>query len=295
VINTTDAKGRITRFVYDVDNQCRYQINPRGVVTEYQYNGDGQVIITIIYALPIDLLSGFSLEQVRGSLKPNPNQDHYQFCFFDGQGRLTARSDALGYCTYSLYDGNGNVVSTIRDVTPTSLEALKSGNLPAPTEGARTEYMLYDAANQLRFKWSDNTVTESRYDQGGRLISTTRYAKHIAHHSSKPIDMKLMQQLLEPCDQDRTTCYAYDNLGQLVKEVSSQGVAKSYQYDALGHVISRTAYATMFKLNNQYDISTLTFTTDVKDRINHYLYDTAGREIYRISGEGRVIERRMTQ
>lgn len=290
---TTDPKGYINRFVYDGDNQCRYQINPRGVVTEYQFHNSGLPKVTVVYAQPITLLSTYTIDEIKNNLKTDDSKDQYQFTTYDGEGRLIRQFDAMGYCTNYEYDGNGNLKYKRSYALPVSLKDLKQGDISAPLEGDyREEYLIYDANNQLRFHWNARAIVESRYDLAGHLTSSTRYANNAGDMPSGPVDLEQMQLLISASDRDRTTYYAYDNLGQLIKELSPQGAAKSYEYDSLGQVISTTQYASFFQYDEGYDLNQVEFISQNKDRTTRFIFDAAGRELYRISGEGRVIERR---
>ncbi len=73
----------------------------------------------------------------------------------------------------------------------------------------------------------------------------------------------------------------------MVVEKSAQGVVKSFNYDKLGHIVSSTVYAT-----RSQTIDNLELLKSSNDRTNHFIYDNAGRERYRLSSKGRIIERR---
>ena len=286
-----DANGNATHYLFDVDNQCVYQINARGVVTEYLYNEEGLVTRAVTYAKAISLTAELTMKQLPSLLTPNVH-DQYKFYQYDDSNRLTHSYDALGYCTRYTYDANNNVLSTIHYAVAVSLTELQQGNRPEPSAaGSRTEYMFYDGANQLRYKLVNNTVVETRYNKSGQVLSTTSYASKISlQTTAQSLSLEALSKLLKPSPQDRTVCYAYNALGLLIKELSPSGAATAYSYDALGNISSTTQYATFFNYSG-YDISTLTFTAHAKDRSKHSLYDAAGRELYRISSEGRIIER----
>ncbi|PJD92646.1 MAG: hypothetical protein CK426_01150 [Legionella sp.] len=290
LVVSTDANGHSTHYAYDVDNQCRYEVSPRQVVTEYVYNDKGLVKHKTVYAKAIELLSGFDEQSVKAALRADEQHDQHQFFFYDRHQRITEYFDALGYCTFYRYDKNGNLLSKTQAAQAVSIEALKRGAHPMPDSlDERIEYYLYDEANQLRFQWSKGVVTEFGYNSLGQLISKTHYAQQM-FFNREPCTITDLKSLLERSSQDRTTRYAYNSLGYMDKELSAEGVAKSYTYDALGQLIASTHHA-LLCAEAPADLQTVEFKKQANDRSVRFVYNAAGQERFRISSEGRVIER----
>ncbi|CEG56767.1 conserved protein of unknown function [RHS_repeat] [Legionella fallonii LLAP-10] len=295
LITQIDANQHSTHFIYDVNNRCRYQINPRGIVTEHVYDINGNEIQTIIYAKPIIPLSHYDEQSVRSILQDDPTHDHYQFRTFNLLGQLTAVYDALGYPTTYRYDGNGNLILVRQYAHTVSLEKLKKGERDLPsTEGAREQWFVYDGLNKLRFQWgNDKRVKESLYDKSGQLVRTTQYAIPIHLSNTRDWAVEDVVNALKTNPQlDQTTRYGYDKAGRMTLELSAEGIAKSYEYDQLGHMIASTVYATRTVFHDAGVLDVQHLVKSVHDRTNHFVYDTAGQELYRISSEGRVLERR---
>ncbi|KTD42347.1 DUF6531 domain-containing protein [Legionella quateirensis] len=287
----TDANNHRTHYIYDVLNRCQYQINAQGVVTEHLYDANGNELQTVTYAQTVPQLLEYNEASLKAVLKKDAQHDHYQFRLFNTNGKVLAAYDGLGYVTTYDYDGNGNLIHTRQYASAVSLDDLIKGSrtLP-PKDGARDTHYVYDGLNQLRFTCSnDGYVMESRYDKNGQLISNTKYFEQLIMGANGNYTLDNVIQKLNPDSQrDQTTRYIYDNAGRLTAELSAEGIAKSYQYDNLGHVISSTTHATRAAFSN----GGLNLITSTNDRTNHFVYDTAGREVYRISSEGRVLERR---
>ncbi|MBL7481322.1 transglycosylase SLT domain-containing protein [Legionella bononiensis] len=286
-----DANHHSTHYIYDALNRCRYQIDARGVVTEHIYDINGNEIETVTYAQSIPQLSHYDEASLKSILKEDAQHDHYQFRLFNTNGQVLAAYDGLGYVTTYDYDGNGNLIHTRQYASAVSLDELKNGNSPeSPKDVGRETHYVYDGLNQLRFTCTnDGYVTESRYDKNGQLVSNTKYFERLSLGANGHYTLDNVIQKLEPNPQrDQTTRYTYDNAGRLTAELSAEGIAKSYQYDNLGQVISSTVHATRTKFIN----GELNLITSANDRTNHFVYDAAGREVYRISSEGRVLERR---
>lgn len=296
LICQTDANHHSTHYVYDIENRCHYQIDSRGVVTEHVYNMYGEETQTIIYAKHISLLLDYTEASLKSALKKDSALDQYQIRVFDNGGKIIRTFNSLGYATEYTYDNNGNVISVIKYAVPVSLDDLKRGKTlpPSSNTGARHTYFAYDNLNQLRFQSNDHGyLTESRYDSSGQLQVRVNYAKPVSMADKKHYSLDYFKENLIPDSKhDKTTHYTYDQAGRLSIEISPQGAIKSYQYNGLNQMISCTRYASLAnaKVLTNMDLSSLTKSTN--DRTNYFVYDAAGREQYRISSEGQVVERR---
>lgn len=267
LITKTDANQHSTHFIYNAYNQCRYQIDARNVLTEYRYDKNGNEIERIKYAHKLPDLDHYDEARIKEALIEDSAKDQHQSREFDEQGRLIKSHDALKSLTSYTYDANGNVLSIQTDT--------------------RTQHFTYDALNRLRYKCdSSGCITESNYDENGQVISTTLYATKIKLELYTEENIK--NNLIKNSEQDQIIHYAYDELGRLSTEISPQGVVKSYQYDNLDNLIASTQYATRIQFT---DFSQLKLIATKNDRTITYKYDAAGRERYRVSSEGQILER----
>lgn len=287
----TDARGNSTYSVYDVNNQCRYQINALGVVTEHVYSLNGDEIQTIKYARPINLPATLT-EQAIASLLVKDSKDQYTFRIWDGSGRVQYLTDALGYTTYYEYDANDNVIKISKYAVAASLSDLKAGKqVEFDKSGMRCEYFAYDGLNQLRFHCNSlGEVIESRYDAHGQVIAEILYAEPVPLIDTIR-DLAFFQQHCQSNAYNKITRYAYDQAGRLAAELSPRGVARAYVYNELNQVISCTRYASLLKLHAEELLTLDLLHSSKHDRSNYFIYDAAGRECYRISAEGQVVER----
>ncbi|WP_428413399.1 hypothetical protein, partial [Legionella sp.] len=286
-----DARGNSTYYVYDVTNQCRYQINARGVVTEHIYNVNGCESQTITYAKPVKSGEHYSESSLRMLLVKDA-KDQHTCRIWDAAGRLEQLFDALGYATLYEYDKNDRIVRVTKCAVAVSIEDLKAGN-PVKLDRTRVrhEYFAYDGLNQLRFQCNGKYVTESQYDADGQVIARIQYIMPIALSEGSKVNLDYFQKNCTSASQNKITRYAYDQAGRMIVELSPQGVAKSYTYNALNQVISCTRYATLITGENATRLTLDSLAHSTQDRTNYFLYDAAGRERYRISAEGRVVER----
>lgn len=291
LIAQTDANQNSTHFIYDVNNRCRYTINARGVVTEHFYDIDGYEIQTITYANRISPLKAYTEEALKKQLVQDNVRDQYQFRNFNAEGQLLAFYDALGHaCTYE-YDKNGNVIKKTHYSNPVSLDDLKKGNKPHLGEDARISYFAYDKLNRLRFQCGNESyVTETRYDASGQISHTIQYAQRFSLNTNSTYTLEDFQRGINSSQDNKITRYTYDQASRLVLEISPRGVAKSYQYNELDQVISCTRYATLVP-QSLSPIELNQLQQSEEDRTQSFIYDKAGREIYRISPEGQIVER----
>ena len=104
---------------------------------------------------------------------------------------------------------------------------------------------------------------------------------------------KIQAKIQANINKDESTQYAYDMGGRLQKKANPSGVIIAYQYDEAGSVIATTQYAT--KLTAQQlatDQWSMQIKNSTNDRMTRAVYDAAGREVYRISATGKILERR---
>lgn len=294
LISETDANNNTRHFLYDGKNQCRFQIDARGTVTEHIYDANGHEEKTIAYANRIPALDKYTEANLRLVLKPSEN-DQYQFRLYDFAGRVTVYFDALGYATTYAYDGNGNLVHMTRFANPQSLDMLKAGNLVLPKskkERDRHQYFAYNGLNQLIYQLDEkNYLTQFSYNSSGQLIAKARFAQCLALEG-KVVSSEVIRANIKSSSTDQYTLYAYDTAGRLSHELSANGIARAYFYDGAGNIIANLQYAVPLEHSTLRDDWQNQILTSGQDRLTRFVYDAAGREVYRVSAEGRVLERR---
>ncbi|CDZ78026.1 Cell wall-associated polypeptide CWBP200 [Legionella massiliensis] len=292
LISQTDAKNQTSYFIYDAKNQCRYQIDARGVVTEHLFNMKGNEIQKVVYANRLALTRDYTLAELASQVQAS-DQDHYEFRTFDSLGRLSLSFDSMGYATSYTYDANSNLLEIVRSAQALPLAELKAGSMRFPKGGLRTQRFAYDGLNRLVYQVDEaNGITQFDYDSSGQVIAKTRYAigLSLAGNSYTLEDLKRAIQY-SPA-KDEYTAYAYDQAGRLSYKASADGAVSSYSYDGLGNLISSRAYATRLEPASlkQANWQSLLSPND-QDRMTRFFFDIAGREVYRVSPEGRILER----
>ena len=295
MIGMTDPNGHSIHYVYDANNRRTYTIDSRGVVTFHKFDFNDNEEKTITYANRLSGLDNYDEASVINALKPDSKRDQYHFYRYDLNNRVIFSFDALGYATHYTYDANGNLTAKTQYADPCSLEKLKQGDYtwPALTLAARVTHFAYDGLNQERYRVDANgQTTASYYDAAGQLIRQTRFHTLLqAGNTNYTIDI-IEENLKTDTKYDQTTHYAYDLAGRVLANISGSGAITTYQYDASGHVIARRQHENTLDYalrNTENWFEKITYSR--ADRITRSVFDAAGRESYRISPTGHVVER----
>jgi YD repeat-containing protein len=228
---------------------------------------------------------------------------------YDGMGRLTASTDALGRVTSFIYNDAAGTVTTVfgsgartrveyRDsqgrVIQVQESVLESGGSPSSrvsknyydslgrlrasedASGGRN-YYFYDAAGRLETE-VDATGAVTRYerDSAGRLLSSRAYAQRV-NTSTWIAGGAFVGALILPAQTatDRVTQSIYDGAGRLKETVDGEGTRTVLTYDGAGRLVRSEAISA---LNSQ----------DVR-RTRHF-YDDAGRLIGTLDAENYLTE-----
>lgn len=292
---------QVTRFVYDDCDRLRFTFDVTGSVTENRYDWLGNVVESTRFAqrpAPVT----FTENDVAAAVAPLRNDVENQVNRFayDVEKRLRFTVDTQGSVTESVFDANSNLLATTRFGVRPSLAAYDEGTIaaavaPLQTDPAnRTARFAYDALNRLRFSVDSlGSVSERIYNALGQVMSTVRFAVRpaLAAYSESAIDAAVSPERAHASN--RIEHHVYDALGRArfnVVRVSVVAGEPKYQvtaqdFDALGQVIVSNAYATPAALNaiNESEIITAVGNGDLsRDRVSRFVYDLAGRQIYRL-------------
>jgi len=195
----TEATGDVTTYSYDNAGRLIQEARPgfNGVTptVRYQYNGLGQLTVT---------------RQGDASLSGN---DRISTNLYDGAGRLTGVSDALGQTRSYYYDAAGRKVGEYYTRELGNGGSLGAGTLV--TEGISYQYDL--AGNVVRQaintiaggSWSEVSSTQSAYDAFGAI-------------TARGTNGGWQEQ------------FRYDTAGHLVASNAGDGVWRIHAYDKAG-------------------------------------------------------------
>ncbi|MEJ1964198.1 MAG: LysM peptidoglycan-binding domain-containing protein [Gammaproteobacteria bacterium] len=314
-----DANGSVTSFDYDAVNrlltrtedadglalQTHYQYDdmgrvtdvtdPRGILTRTGYDQDGRVESVTVDPDGTDRSktsyvydpSGRVIRVIEGDGSSNPRRVEY---VYDALGRRIEEivdPAGLDISTKYRYDDNGNLVRKI------------------DAEDNSTWY-VYDAIDRLHYTIDAlGGVTENKYDNEGRLLSTRRYATAMTPPAS---DVDRVADTMNPpvskTSSDRFEQHIYDHDGRevyvvrevyLVLEIDTPAAPAEQVteklYDNNGNVISTRVVAAPVPVGTYLTVEQMYSVLRVSggDHFQSTLRDVRGRVIATSDGVGDVV------
>ncbi|OQS19898.1 hypothetical protein B0T37_22020, partial [Chromobacterium violaceum] len=289
-VKRIDANGAIAYLVYDGLGRKVGQVDNEGGVTEWRYNGNGQVTATIRYANRAKLapLAGDPATLQLAELRPaaDPANDRVDYRLYDSLGRLIQTIDAEGGVTRNQYDAADRLSVSTRYANRLSAERLaalatQSGELnpddaanqpAADPANDRTSRAFYDADGVLLGQLDgEGYLTETRYDGAGHAVETIRYAQRAKAGDT----LSAVRPAADAADQ--RTRALYDGEGRVVGRVDAEGYLDETVYDSQGRVSQTIRYAN--RANAGDSLAQLRPAADRNDRKILRQYDGADRLI----------------
>ena len=311
--------GRRTQYVYaDASSQrVAYVVGPQGEVTRYEYNGlqqlerqtrytgarfaGGEATLAALgawvagpQALTLDRQVSSYAYDLRGQVKEVRTyaqsrlssgavvneQVTPSYTVYDAFGRLLSRLDANGNGVSYGYDGLDRVV--------TQTDADKVLSL--------TTYDDVQRKNRVRLK--NGQVNVQSFDQRGLLVSSEVLG------GASQTSVGLTRYFYDAAGRLRQTMDAagvpsyklYDASGCKSAEIAANGQLTEFVYDGAGRLLQSIAYAQLLSANKLATVGSATVadlrpTADaLKDRVETYYYDAAGRQIGHQDAEGYLTE-----
>src|SRR6218665_2013406 len=154
---------------------------------------------------------------------------------YDGQGRLTQVTNALGHIT-QLYDfdshGNPQTVVDANNVT-TSLAYTPQGWLASTSTAGSTTSFEHDAIGQItKVTRGDGSWLEYTWDGARRLTRITNNLGESVEYDYDAMGNRTAQRLKDASStltQQQT--WVYDELGRLLRSIGAAGQTARYGYD----------------------------------------------------------------
>jgi len=254
--------------IYDKHNQLHYQIDDKGGVIEYAYDGQGRIITKTAYAnrLPGKLRPG---DLSMPPIKKDSAHDRCERFFYDNQGNLIGKVNGEGYATQYRYNHCNQLVETRHFDNPIGQGQSWDEIKPSPSRKDIATFCFYDETGlKIADINGDGYLSEYVYNDSGQRIETIAYAKK----AKAPIDAdQALAQLRPNADKnDYKTTYDYDDLGRLSEEKNNQGLVVSYRYNEQGQITAKTR----------------TDACNQQSRQLLYRYDAMGRIIARLDEIG---------
>jgi YD repeat-containing protein len=306
----TSSSDVWTWNVYDNDQRLVETIDGDGDATVYAYDSDSNLISTTSYAKVIAAatITGFKTTPPTTVTKPtaSPGQDDITRSFFNNEGQVIATLNGNGYLTQNTYDDSGELIATLASANQASSSLWATGTLAqlqasvgTSSDDIATNY-IYDDQGNLRYTLNANlNPTEFDYNNAGQLVTTIQYAGSITAPSTYTV--AVMQSAITTAGlstnaNNRKSWAVYDTAtGNLDYSVDAMGDVTQYRYDAQGHVIKQTQFATLDAVTSlptqaAMDSWASTNGSNTLNRVTRSIYSVAGQLVYTVDGDGYVTQ-----
>ncbi|SFC97263.1 RHS repeat protein, partial [Collimonas sp. OK412] len=269
---TASDADRASRSFYDNDGLLRATLDAEGYLTEQRYDSAGHVGSRVGYATQVDasLRAAGTLAQL---LPAASTGDIVTQLLLNGKGQIAGEIDGEGYLTEKVYDGNGNVVKTVRYANKVTAAVAANTTVadvrPAASADDHVTATDYDALNRIKQQTNaEGTVTQYMYDNAGNLSQTIRAAG---------------------TSDVRAISARYDIQGRLTGELSAEGNAQLTGNQTQAQI---DAIWTSYGLTHTYDAAgRRTSTTDQNGNKTLFFYDVDNRLTQTVNALGEVSEK----
>ena len=311
----------ITNYTYTSQNLVDTAIDPLGRVTDYDYDGSGN-LTRIAFAVDTsdEAVQQFEYDAIgnqTASIDENGHRTEYQYDAlnrlvrvtfavgtsdqasqqfeYDGDGNRTAFVDENGNRTEYEYDLMGRLIRTTSpdpdgggplEAPVMSYEYDFNGNQSAVVDalGRRTEYRYDERSRLIETILPDGSRESARYDFDNNLISSID-----ANGNRTNMVYDARSRLIREVDPlGNTTVYEYDGTNQLIATVDRNQNRTELEYDELKRQVKRTD-ALGGTVETTYDaVGNVIKEQDELGRETEYSYDARNRHISSLDAESGV-------
>ncbi|MDR6411297.1 LysM peptidoglycan-binding domain-containing protein [Paraburkholderia terricola] len=247
VVNTAPG-NRTTDWFYDGANRLRFTVDSEDHVTENRYDATGRLAATVRYALAYPNAHDASAARFVAGIVQGaaPGTTAVTGFGYDGAGRLTSLTNALGVVTRYELDALGHAINTSvaeglpeQSVTHAVYDA--AGNLVEQTRAhgtpiAATTRFSYDGMGRVTQQVDPRGVELAEQDTAWALAQRKLLGYVDANGNGQRASALTADQkagLLA----SYTTTHAYDAQGKLLRTTDPLGYATTNAYDAFGNVV----------------------------------------------------------
>ena len=218
----TDRNGNVTRYIYDQYGNILKQTDPMGNTVRNTYDKNGNP------ATKTDAMGNvttYSYDSTGNMLTMTDAEGHTVTNEYNSKGQLTS-IDAMGITAMTVaYDSKGNTTSTT-DAMGNSIDYSYD-----------TKGRLTSVADEI------GSYMNMTYDSNGNVISATNGAGTTAqftYDADGNCTAKTLTYTSDGAQKTVTEQYFYDNSGNLVKIIDSDGNVTTTEYNSMGKVSSAT-------------------------------------------------------
>ncbi|MDQ2881220.1 MAG: DUF6531 domain-containing protein [Actinomycetota bacterium] len=260
VAAVSDPVRGITRFGWTIEGKPAWHALPDGATTQWTYDGEGNLIERVDALGQITRTNITHFDLPAAEISP----DGARLAFsYDTELRLVTVTNPQGLVWRYDYDRAGNLVGETDFNGRVLIYARDAaGQLTEYTNGSKqTTAYTCDLLGNIIQERSSDTVTTFAYDPSGRIVRATNADSDLA------FDHDLRGRVLVETCNGRAVTSIYDALGRRVSRRTPSGVESVWEYDANDQPVALHAAGW-----NQ-----------------RFRYDTAGREVERVLGEGAIL------
>jgi YD repeat-containing protein len=291
---------RRTRYIFDKAGRLAEQVvdptadgGTLNLRTQYKYDANGNLTRKI---------EGVQLVAA---------QRRSTWFVYDDANRLRYSVDQLGDVIETQYDKENRIIATIGYATPVSVSGFGNIVTSVTTSGSALDQVtrtVYDRDGRAAYTIDGvGAVTQRTFDSLGNVARAISYAKPVP--LGPYADSAALIAALNAAGNtagtasavDRVKWVAYDARGRAEFTVDSidgtYGIVSRVTYDNADNVVQTRAFATTRLLSAATDITTLrnwatAQASDNTDQLTAFWYDGAGRQRFKLDGEGYLTEMR---
>ncbi len=254
----------------------------KGLVTQYSYNADGQVVAKRQYATAlsasqinaisnaIDSDDGLEAQLSNAAAQLTTSvDDHVSYQVYNANGQLQYSIDPTGAVTETLYNSAGQVSGSLAYAAPISVSSSLASALQAATATpadvqsaltaagdsdatARATYTYYDDMGRVSLVVSSASlggqsgglVQQTQYDADGNVIAQIQYGALLpASQFGAGATTASIESYLAGVSAQHTTRSVYDAAGRKVYQIDAAGNVTQTEYDADGRASWTLQYA----------------------------------------------------
>jgi RHS repeat-associated protein len=286
--NTTYADNTFESYTYDAEGRKFTSADRRQNTTTYFYDLLGRLTQTTFadngFSVSIFDLAGrltrTTINTPPVGVVPISSSIVTARYFYDPAGRRLALTNALNQGTRFAYDTGGNQTNVIDALGRTNTYTFDALNrqVKITYPDSTSESYGYDGLNRkVAVTNQASIVTRFGFDTLGRLVAVTN-----AFGTSQPLVTRYVfdeiGNLLQQIDGlNRTNLYAYNVLGQRIKETLPGTQAQTFGFDAVGNLIRQTNFNSVV-ITNQFDaLNRLTNKSSVNGYKITFAYSPTGQ------------------
>lgn len=287
------------RFERDAEGRMLVRINPLGRRTEYQYDGQGQLIRTTRLAGSAQAVvsaATYNAEgQVTSLIDPLGRTARFEY----EQGCLIQTTNTLGNSSRFSCTASGQPESFTDALSNTSVAYYLGAERVAMRDplGRGMRYRHDGLGRMIASEGPNGEISRAEYDAQGRMIKavtpdggTVELAYDPngnvtdilwPHHAGITYEYDSRDRLIKRTDSlGQTEAWAYDGMNRPTHYTDRRGFSTGYEYDVLGRQVSMT----------YHDGSTVQSTYDAGDRLLTMVDSTSGALAWSYDALDRVVQ-----